>query len=74
MHGVLLEDDRPLSHYGLTADTESNLFLKRTNPLKHEVAEVLLIDGHHLTPSQKDRMRKAVAEEDMYYFRHCMPM
>ena len=56
------------------ADTESNLFFKRTNPLKEEVAEILLIDGHHLTPSQKDRMRKALEKEDVEYMRHCMQM
>ena len=44
------------------------------NRLKEEVAEILLIDEHHLTPGQKHRMRDAIAEKDINYFRHCIQM
>ena len=74
MQGVLLEDDRTLGWYGLTEHVEANLFLRRTNPCVNEVGEVLLIDAHHLTPGQKQRMRDACAEQDVHYFRHCMQM
>ena len=45
MQGVLLEDHRSLKFYGLIDKVESNLFLARTNPLKNEIAELLLIDA-----------------------------
>ena len=62
MQGVLLEDHRSLKFYGLIDKVESNLFLARTNPLKNEIAELLLIDGHSLTPHQKKRMQEAPAQ------------
>ena len=74
MQGVLLEDHRSLKFYGLIDKVESNLFLARTNPLKNEIAELLLIDGHSLTPHQKRRMQEACATQDKHYYRHCMPM
>jgi hypothetical protein len=74
MQGVLLEDHRSLKFYGLIDKVESNLFLARTNPLKNEIAELLLIDGHSLTPHQKRRMQEACATQDKHYYRHCMQM
>ena len=74
MQGVLLEDHRSLKFYGLIDKVESNLFLARTNPLKNEIAELLLIDGHSLTPHQKKRMQEACATQDKHYYRHCMQM
>jgi hypothetical protein len=74
MNGVFLEDDRTLEWYGLTELLDDNLFLKRSNPMQECIAEILLIDEHHLTPGQKARMRSAVAERDIDYFRHCIQM
>ena len=65
MQGVLLEDHRSLKFYGLIDKVESNLFLARTNPLKNEIAELLLIDGHSLTPHQKKRMQEACATQEL---------
>lgn len=74
MNGVFLEDEKTLGWYGLTENLDDNLFLKRSNPLKETVAEILLIDEHHLTPGQKGRMRDAIAERDISHFRHCVQM
>ena len=74
MNGVYLENHLTLASYGITENLDDNLFLRRSNPLKEEIAEILLVDEHHLTPGQKHRMRDAIAQRDINYFRHCIQM
>ena len=74
MHGVYLEDEMTLASYGISENLDDNLFLRRSNPLKEEIAEILLVDEHHLTPGQKHRMRDAIAQRDINYFCHCIQM
>ena len=43
-------------------------------PITHNVDIKLSFEMFDMTPGQKGRMRSAIAERDIDYFRHCVQM
>ncbi|KAJ1451307.1 hypothetical protein M885DRAFT_530022 [Pelagophyceae sp. CCMP2097] len=71
MIGVHLEDEKRLIDYGLIGSVEDNYFLRRVNPVKSAVADVLLLDSHHLTPQQRLRISESLGKgRDLRFHRH----
>uniref|UniRef100_A0A7S3NRH7 Ubiquitin-like domain-containing protein n=1 Tax=Aureoumbra lagunensis TaxID=44058 RepID=A0A7S3NRH7_9STRA len=73
-HQMLLEDDLPLSTYGVDDRLETNVFLRRTNRTQFALAQFVLIDQRFLTPSQQNRFNKCLTSRDYHGALRCTQM
>lgn len=72
MRGVILDDNKCLSDYGLTDRLETNLFLRRLHSRQSFVADILLIDFKVLTPNQRTRLAACLSTPDHKGLQHCI--
>lgn len=72
LRGVILDDNKRLSDYGLSDRLETNLFLRRLHSRQSFVADILLIDFKVLTPNQRTRLAECLSKPDHKGLQHCI--